>query len=161
MGGLKRNYRIKPYTMITYNIQLAGYDHLQVDEKGPIDFTGFIQVLHNFPWKAELEKTGGEQFQGVSPTLSAKHKADEKALWVSAFGEPDKPVFLLGVVYMREKKGFLGLGSSKIVKWVDIYELHNLPDMEAYFALFFRGAYQELKDALMELKLHSASEAFS
>ncbi|WP_343307743.1 hypothetical protein AAHN97_11435 [Chitinophaga niabensis] len=137
--------------MITYDIQLAGYDFLQVDEKGPIDFTGFMQVLQRFPWKGELEKANSEQ-RGVSPTLSAVNKADEKILWVSIEGNPDKPVFLLGLVYMREKKGFLGLGRSKMVKWVDIYKVHNMPDLEAYFVLFFRGAYQELKDALMGLK---------
>lgn len=40
---------------ITWNVQFAGYDYSQVDQKGETNFDGFIEEVENFPWMEELD----------------------------------------------------------------------------------------------------------
>lgn len=132
--------------MFTYNIQLAGYDYSQYDEKGKTDITNFLQVIEQFPWIEQLEKYDQLQ-QGCSATVSAVDHTTNTVLWVSAAAEGDSynylkgdsHHYLIGYVYPKTIKGFLGLGAEKVKRWVDIYITDDFNLVKELFTLFFSG----------------------
>lgn len=134
--------------MFTYNIQLAGYDYYQYDEKGEVDIQGFIKAIEQFPWMEQLEKYNQIQ-QGCSATISVTNHTTNNALWVSIAGNKDNYNYLIGYVYPKATKGFLGLGKEKIKRWIDIYNVDDLVLIKKYFSLFFNG-----DEALLQEQLH-------
>jgi hypothetical protein len=55
----------------TWDVQLAGYNHDQTDQKGETNYQDFIKEFDTFPWLDQIEKAN--QFPDkVSPTISIK-----------------------------------------------------------------------------------------
>lgn len=40
----------------TWNIQMAGYDHNQADQKGETDYQNFQKAFDQFPWNEQIIK---------------------------------------------------------------------------------------------------------
>jgi hypothetical protein len=118
--------------MFTYNIQLAGYPHEKVDEKGQITFNEFTKVFVEFPWMEQLDKYDEIQ-EGCSATISVKAFDENKSFWVSIAGNRKKHIYLVGFVYIKAKRGMFGLGKEKMVNWLDIYEIENKEEIKALF----------------------------
>jgi hypothetical protein len=135
--------------MFTYNIQLAGYDYSQYDEKGEVDIQSFIKAIEQFPWMEQLEKYNQIQ-QGCSATISVTNRNTNNALWISIAGNKDNYNYLIGYVYPKATKGFLGLGKEKIKRWIDIYNVDDLVLIKNYFSVFFNGDEALLQEQLSQ-----------
>jgi hypothetical protein len=126
---------------------MAGYGVNQKDEKGAVTFEAFKNTLNSFPWTEQLQKYN-EIKEGASATISVINDANETILWVSIAGTEDKKSFLIGYVFSKSIKGFLGLGKSKIRRWVDIYSVRTLNEVIPLFDLYFSGKNEELLSTL-------------
>jgi hypothetical protein len=122
--------------MFTYSIQLAGYDYTQYDEKSQIDLPGFLNIIDQFPWMEQLEKYSEIQ-EGCSATVFATNQDTNNSLWVSIAGNKNKYSYLVGYVYPKTSKGFLGLGREKTKKWLDIYRVNDFALIKSFFSIFF------------------------
>lgn len=144
----------------TYNIQLAGYDFKQFDEKGEIDYEKFKKVFDEFPWIEQIEeriKIG----KGCSPTISVKSKLDEKALWISMAGDKNKNAYLIGYVVPKLKKGLLGLNKPKKIKWVEIYITDKKEIVFACFLCFFQRDFSLLEEKIKSIDKYDEMEAYN
>jgi hypothetical protein len=135
--------------MFTYNIQLAGYDYSQYDEKGEVDIQGFIKAIEQFPWMEQLEKYNQIQ-QGCSATISVTNLNTNNTLWVSIAGNRDSYNYLIGYIYPKATKGFLGLGKEKIKRWIDIYNVDDFVLIKNYFSVFFNGDEALLQEQISQ-----------
>ncbi len=133
--------------MFTYNIQLAGYDYTQYDEKGEIELHRLINIIEQFPWMEQLEKYNQIQ-QGCSATISVTNSNTNNVLWISITGNKDDYNYLIGYVYLKVSKGLFGLGKEKTKRWVDIYNISDLKLVKDLFALFFTGDVTLLQEQL-------------
>jgi hypothetical protein len=135
--------------MFTYNIQLAGYNHSQYDEKGVIEGDSFLDLIEQFPWIEQLEAYNLTQ-QGASATISVINHNTTNVLWVSIGGNKNEYSYLVGYVYSRISKGILGLGKEKTKRWVDIYQINELASVKNLFTLFFNNNEFLLQDRLSQ-----------
>jgi hypothetical protein len=127
----------------TYNVQLAGYDYDRYDEKGGLDYDAFVHVFDQFPWREQMQAWQRVR-EGCSATVSVTDHARNVDFWVSVAGETE-PSFLLGIVYEKDVKGFLGFGKPRKKRWVEIYVAPSRQSVLDTFTLFFAGQI----DALM------------
>jgi len=141
----------------TWDIQLAGYDFQRVDEKGETDYSNFINEFEKFPWIEQLNARN-KMSEGTSPTLSVKDLKNNRDLWVSIAGDQDKPVYLIGNIYPKEVKGFLGFG-RKTIRWCEIYLTENPNNIKSYFKLFFDRQFQGLENEIRKLEKFDELEA--
>lgn len=133
----------------TYDIQQAGYEYDQTDEKGELDFDLFVTEFRDFPW---LDQVGLNANTGKSePTISVKNQDSETSLWVSIIGDKRENAWLVGYIYPTTKKGLFGLGAAKEVRWLEIYVVEQTDAVEAYFKRYFEGERDSL---LASLKNH-------
>lgn len=147
--------------MFTYNIQLAGYDYNQYDEKGEIDLNNFLNILGRFPWMEQLDRFSEIQ-QGCSATVSVINTLNNNSLWMSIAGDRNKYNYLIGYVYPKTTKGFFGLGKEKTTRWVDIYKVNDFNLIKTFFTLFFNGEEVLLQQQLsLEEKFDSIKAAIS
>ena len=145
--------------MFTYNIQLAGYPYEKFDEKGETDLVNFTHTFEAFPWLEQLD-TYDKIKEGCSATISVKAINDDIDFWVSVAGNRDKYVFLIGIVYLKPRRGLLGFGKEKVVRWVDIFETETKEKIISLFSLFFDKKYELLKSELSMLKKFESMKAF-
>jgi hypothetical protein len=144
--------------MFTYNIQLAGYDYSQYDEKGIISYEDFIEVVEQFPWAEQVKKYEDTQ-TGCSATIAVTNTITNNVLWISVKGTSKKYDFLIGYVYPKTVKPFLGIGKEKIKRWVDIYVVNHLTIAYKCSDYFFKNHLEQLNEALfMEEKFKSMIE---
>lgn len=142
--------------MFRCTIQKAGYAFDKMDDAGTVLLSSFLDMLDKFPWLQELEKAN-EMKGFASPTLSVTNESDDRTLWVSIFGNPEKYHFLIGYVHLKEKKGLFGLGKKELKKWVDMYTIKDLAAAKHYFSLFFGSSYPQLEEELGLEKLYDSS----
>lgn len=135
--------------MFTYNIQLAGYNYNQYDEKGTTDYATFIKVVEQFPWIEQLEKYNDIQ-QGCSATISVTNLNSYNSLWISITGDSDTNNHIIGYVYPKSVKTFLGLGKEKTKQWVDIYNIDDSVLIKELFAMFFNNNTLSLQEKLSQ-----------
>ena len=121
----------------TYNVQLAGYDYDRYDEKGAIDYDGFVRAFDQFPWREQMQAWQTVR-EGCSATVSVTDHTRQIDYWVSVAGDTD-PKFLLGIVYEKEVKGLFGFGKPKKKRWVEIYSAPSRDSILQTFKLFFAG----------------------
>ena len=145
--------------MFTYNIQLAGYPYEKFDEKGETDLVNFTHMFEAFPWLEQLDSYDKIK-EGCSATISVKAINDDIDFWVSVAGNRDKYVFLIGIVYLKPRRGLLGFGKEKVVRWVDIFETETKEKIISLFSLFFDKKYEVLKSELSMLKKFESMKAF-
>ena len=141
----------------TYNVQLAGYDYDRYDEKGAIDYDGFVRVFDQFPWRKQMEEWQ-RIGRGCSATISVTDRVRNIDYWVSVAGDTD-PTFLLGIVYEKDVKGFFGFGKPKRKQWVEIYVAPSRESILDTFKLFFTGQIDELMRILKGFEKFDELEA--
>ncbi len=142
----------------TWDIQLAGYDYNQYNQKGETDFSNFISEFDKFPWLEQLDSY--QQIQkGCSPTLSVKDKGTKTSFWVSMAGDRNDHGYLIGYVYPKEKKGLLGLGKTKEIKWLEIYLTTDTQLVKDCFKLYFDRDFSKLETKIRLLEKYDEMEA--
>ena len=139
----------------TCNIQLAGYGFDQFDEKGPIDYEGFVREFRTFPWASQVGQAQGRS----EPTLSVRNHSNGTDYWVSAAKHGHGHVYLVGIVHTKEKSGMFGLGRPKPVRWVEIYVAEEAGTVEKTFRTFFGGSTETLLTELRALPKFDEMEA--
>lgn len=142
----------------TWNVQLAGYDYDRYDEKGETNFESFITEFENFPWIDQLESYQKIQ-QGCSPTLSVKDHKTGTDFWVSMAGDKNEHGYLIGFIYPKTVKGFLGLGKPKEIRWVEIYLTKDAELVQKCFKFFFDRETDKLVDTIRKLELFGEMKA--
>jgi hypothetical protein len=145
--------------MFTYNIQLAGYAYEKFDEKGETNFNEFSNTFDTFPWLDQLDAYDKIK-EGCSATISVKSINADKDFWISIAGDRKKYFFLVGLVYMKIKKGLWGFGKEKAVRWVDIYEIEDRDKIKSLFRLFFDNKIDNLESELLNLRKFDSMKAF-
>ena len=141
-----------------WNIQRAGYDFNQYDDMGETDFQNFISEFEKFPWLEQLDSFQEKQ-EGCSPTLSVKDLKSKKDFWVSMAGDRNDHGYLIGYIYPKEKKGFLGLGKTKTVRWLEIYTTEDKRVVERTFDQFFQRNFIKLENTIRKLDEYGQMEA--
>ena len=156
--GAKNNKIMTNKDKITWDIQLSGYDYTQYDKRGEIDYFKFMDEFDKFPWLEQLDKQNKIQ-KGCSPTLSVNNETLNLGLWVSMAGDRNDNNYLIGYVYPKEKKGFLGLGKVKTVRWLEIYATRDKRMIKDCFKLFFENDFSKLESTIRQLDEFGQMEA--
>lgn len=146
---------VKP--QFTYQVELAGYDFGQSDQKGQIDSLSFTRNFDEFPWAEQVERAN--QIGKVAPTLTVDDNVKHEALWVSAMGDKNKQIFLLGYVYRKEVKSFFGLGKAATRNWIEIYLTEDNAVVKESFRLFFESNADALRLRLASLEKYDEMES--
>jgi hypothetical protein len=139
----------------TYNLQMAGYRFDQYDERGSISYDQFVREFRSFPWASQVGTANG----GSEPTIFVKNHTSNTDLWVSAAKHDDGFVYLVGITYPIEKRGFFGLGGPKQIRWVKIYVAEMAKTVEDVFHKFFSGEHDQLMRQLESLPPFAEMEA--
>lgn len=137
--------------MFTYDMQYGGDPHDKYDQKGETNYEDFMSAFENFPWFDELDKANANP-GNCSPTLSVKNVQDETDFWVSMAGTRDSYGYLVGNVYFKLKKGFLGFGKAKTIKWVEIYLTEDKQLVKGFYKLYFDKNNDKLLAGLRALE---------
>jgi hypothetical protein len=141
----------------TYQVEMAGYEFGQSDKKGQIDLAAFTKNFEDFPWIDQIEKA--KKIGKVSPTLTVDDNEKNQALWVSAMGDSNQHVFLIGHVYPKEMKGLFGLGKPRQRKWIEIYLTEDKEVMKECYQLFFAGDTKGLRERYVKLEKYDEMES--
>ena len=144
--------------MFILRTQKAGDDFNQYLDRSPVSLDDFLKELDTFPWMEQMEAYL-EIGTGTSATLSAVNTESDVCLWVSIAGDSNKHTFLLGIVYMKTVKGFLGLGKEKVKKWLDIYEVAEMETIKEYFTWFFNQEEEEVMSRIRLERRFTSMEA--
>ena len=139
----------------TYDFQLSGYKFDQYDEKGSVEYSKFLEEFKSFPWLDQIGKING----GTEPTITVKNLTNGTDYWVSIIGSPIEYAYLVGIVYPKEVKSFLGLGKTKKIRWVEIFVAEEARTVEDTFSTFFEGQHSLLLKKLSELPKFDEMEA--
>jgi hypothetical protein len=139
----------------TYNIQMAGYAFDQFDEKGTITYERFVQEFRKFPWTSQVGQAKGRS----EPTISVRNHSNSTDYWVSAARHGVGHVYLVGIVYAKDKPALFGFGKPKTVRWVEIYVAEAPGTVEETFRTFFAGKQEELLRQLRALPKFDEMEA--
>ena len=141
-----------------WHVQKAGYDFDRYDSRGKTDYTKFITAFEQFPWMDQLDYFQNNE-EGCSPTLSVQDLKTKTAFWVSMAGDRNVHGYLIGYIYPKEKRGFLGLGSVKTIRWVEIYLTQDDRLVKECFKLFFDRNHGELEVKIRALEAYGQMEA--
>ena len=131
----------------TYNIQMAGYRFDQVDEKGAITYERFVEEFRKFPWTSQVGQAKGRS----EPTISVRNHSNGTDYWVSAMRHGGGHVYLVGIVYSKEKPALFGFGKPKPVRWLEIYVAETGRTVEETSRTFFADKHDELLNQLRVL----------
>jgi len=140
---------------ITLDIQQAGYRFDQYDDKGPTSSSSFIKEFRAFPWATQVGRANG----GSEPTISVKNHTTGIDLWVSAAEHEGGYVYLVGIVYPKQKHSLIGLGKPVPVRWVEIYVAEQAAMVEGTFKTYFGGSFNDTMSQLRALPKFAEMEA--
>jgi hypothetical protein len=138
-----------------YNVQMAGYSFDQFDEKGAITYEGFVQEFRRFPWASQVGQAKGRS----EPTISVRNGSNNTDYWVSAAKHGNDLVYLVGIIYPKEKPALFGLGKPKTVRWLEIYVAETPSTVEDTFRTFFTGKHDDLLRQVRALPRFGEMEA--
>ncbi len=133
------------------NIQHGGALFDKSEDKGAIDYPGFIKILDRYPWLNEIEKANANQ-NTSSPTISVKYTKGMKDLWVSMSGDRSNYGYLVGYDHNKRVNG-------RTVKWVEIYLPDDTKKVQQLFGLFFEKEFDALEKELSHLEKFKEMEA--
>ncbi len=142
----------------TWNVQLAGYNHDQADQKGETDYESFIQEFESFPWLDQIEEANRYPDK-VSPTLSIKDLHTGKDFWISMAGDRTDYGYVIGYVYPKKKKDVLGLGKPVPTRWLEMRLSEDTITVKELVKLFFDRKYGSFETRLRELEDFGQMEA--
>ncbi len=140
-----------------FNVQMAGYPFDKVDEKGAISYDIFIKEFNSFPWKDQAGKSNG----GSEATITVQNIERNEDYFISVIGDDKEYAYLIGVIYPKEIKPFLGLGKAKTVRWLEIYIAEKESTVLSTSKLFFLRDNAALKNELKQLPLFLEQEAIN
>ena len=135
----------------TWNVQLAGYNHDQADQKGETNYQNFIKEFDSFPWLDQIEKAS-QYTDKVSPTISIKDLKSGKDFWISMSGDRTNHGYIIGYIYPKEKKGFLGLGKPKQIRWLEMRLTEDTQTVRELIKLFFDRNYDQFEPEIRKLE---------
>ena len=142
----------------TWNVQMAGYDHGKADLKGEISHADFLKEFKSFPWMEQIDKAA-KYPDKCSPTLSIKDLMTNKNFWISMAGSSSKNGYIVGYIYPKIKKGFLGFGKEKETNWLEMYAAENESIVTSCIDLFFNRNYESLEKAFVKMDDFGQMEA--
>ena len=141
-----------------WNIQLAGYDHDQADQKGEVTYQEFINEFEMFPWIEQIEKAN-QYPDKVSPTISISDLKTEKDFWISMAGDKNDHEYYLGYIYPKETKTLLGFGKTKTIRWLEMYTTDNQRTVKELIKLYFERDFNKLENSIRSLEEYGQMEA--
>jgi len=130
------NTQNKMQDKFTWNIQMAGYDHNQTDQKGETNYESFFKAFEEFPWMEQIE-IANQNPDKVSPTITVKDLKTGKDFWISMAGNKNDFGFIIGYIYPKEKKTLFGFGKVKEIRWLEMYNLEDQNKVKELIKLFF------------------------
>jgi|ThiBio_inoc_biof_1041523.scaffolds.fasta_scaffold02628_7 hypothetical protein len=135
----------------TWNIQLAGYNHDQADQKGETNYHDFIREFDAFPWLDQIEKAS--LFPDKStPTLSIKDLRTGKDFWISMSGDRNNHGYIIGYIYPKEKKGLFGFGKPKQIRWLEMRLTEDTKTVKELIKNFFERKYNDFETKIRKLE---------
>ena len=137
----------------TWSLQLAGYDHKHLDQKGIIDLQGFMQEFEKFSW-IEQAIDYQELQKGCSATLSIKDQQNDHTLWISSYLNVKDHIFILGFIYPVKPKVFLGINWQNKKYIHEGFETQGINKVKSYIELFFKREY---KTILSKMKVENTN----
>ena len=133
------------------NIQHGGSPFDKSEDKGAIDYLGFMKLLDTYPWLNEIEKSNATR--NSAPTITVRYSKGMKDLWVSMSGDKTTGYgYLVGYDHNKRVNG-------KTVKWVEIYLPDDTRKVQQLFGLFFEKEFDALEKALSHLEKFKEMEA--
>lgn len=143
----------------TWNVQLAGYDHSKADPKGETSLQEFIRELDSFPWMEQIDRAA-EMPDKCAPTLAVKDLKSRKNFWISMAGtSTTEHGYILGYIYPKTKKGFLGLGKEKEINWLEMYASQDKTKVLKCVNYFFERDFESLQQTLSQMDDFGQMEA--
>lgn len=149
---------IKGQDKFTWNVQLAGYNHDQADQKGEIIYQDFIAEFDSFPWLDQIEKAN-QYPDKVSPTISIKDLKTGKDFWISMSGDRNNHGYIIGYIYPKEKKRFFGLGKVRQIRWLEMRLTENTEKVKELIKMFFDRNYIDFEPTIRKLDDFGQMEA--
>ena len=135
----------------TWNVQFAGYNHNQANEKGETNYKEFINEFDSFPWLDQIEKA--TQFPEKSaPTISIKDLKSGKDFWISMSGDRNSHGYIIGYVYPKEKKRFLGFSKPKQIRWLEMRLTEDKQAVQELIKTFFDRRYNKFEFEIRKLE---------
>ena len=122
--------------------QYAHHDHTESVDLGSLESVGVLQEFDKFDWRKQAEEAN--RLQKCAPTLSVEDKPGKRLIWVSAYGESGKLMFVSECRFTQVKKTLFGLFEHEAI--VDLHTNDFSLDM-ARRALwhFLNGAHDDLQ----------------
>ncbi|MEO1652199.1 MAG: hypothetical protein AAFU64_01535, partial [Bacteroidota bacterium] len=143
----------------TLSQQLAGASFDEIDRIGEIDYEGFVGYFDKFSWEEQLAEYE-RKLMGTSATLKVSHSSNSHELWVSAMGNKEDFIFILGFIYPKIRKSFFGLGKSAAYLWMQMYLCANRSLVIQCFQYFFEERRRMLEIELNTLRSFGEQEPY-
>lgn len=140
----------------SYDFHLANHQEKQVEDKGQTDFEKFTVEFEKFPWLDQLDEAN--RIGKTSPTISV-HSDSSTTLWVSILGDRNSFGYMIGYNYPKTKKGLLGLGKEKTIKWVEMRLTDEKNTVIKCYELYFKKDTSTLRTELNKLELYGETES--
>ncbi|HLT33226.1 MAG TPA: hypothetical protein VKZ98_05495 [Aquaticitalea sp.] len=134
-----------------WDVQLAGYNHDQVDQKGETNYNDFINEFDSFPWLDQIEKANHFSDQSA-PTLSIKDLKAGKDFWISMSGDRSNHGYIIGYIYPKEKKGLFGFGKTKQIRWLETHLTEDTQIVKELIKNFFDRSDNEFESKIRRLE---------
>jgi hypothetical protein len=141
----------------TCDFHLASHEQKESIDKGQTDYKNFIAEFEKFPWLDQLDETN--RTGRTSPTISVHSGSASTTLWVSIMGDRNSFGYLIGYNYPKIKKGLLGLGKEKEIKWVEMRLTEDKNTVIKCYELFFKKDTVGLNAELKKLELYGETES--
>jgi hypothetical protein len=144
--------------IFTWSVQLAGYDHSHADHKGETGYDNFIDEFRKFPWIEQIEKAIRLPDK-CAPTLDVRDLKTGRDFWISMAGDRKDHGYIIGYVYPKEKKTFLGLGAAKTIRWLEMYTTENTEVVIKITKLFFERNHYQFETNIRKLEAFGQMKA--
>lgn len=134
----------------TWNIQMAGYDHNQADQKGETDYQNFQKAFDQFPWNEQIIKAN-QSPDRCAPTITASDLKNGKDFWISMAGNEKEVGYIIGYIYPKKKKTLLGFGKIKTIRWLEMFTAEDKNKIDRLIKLFFNRDYSSFETSIRKL----------
>jgi len=128
-------------TRYSYNLQLADFDHKQVDDRGVTAPRDIVSAFDAFDWPGQIEEAN--RLQNISPTFSVLDNESDRLLWLSGVGEPSEYYFIIGYSYQGEISSMFGFKRTRGTINAPTKDL-SLDDARRAVELFVDGDHDRL-----------------
>lgn len=133
-----------------WNVQMAGYEHSRADQKGETDYQSFQKAFDLFPWNEEIKKAN-QYPDKASPTITTSDLKSGKDFWISMAENGSESGYIIGYIYPKEKKTFLGFGKIKNIRWLEMFTVEDKNKVDELIKLFFNRNYSSFETSIRKL----------